>query len=42
MPGSRSVHYDGLALLTSLCALGLQRIRSPNGWVIGRLLIAAA
>lgn len=45
VPGSRIVHYDGLALLallTSLCALGLQRIKSPNAWVIGPLLITAA
>jgi hypothetical protein len=45
VPGARVVHYDGLVLLTlltSVCALGLQRINSPNAWVIGPLLMTTA
>jgi uncharacterized protein len=43
VPSARVVHYDGLALLvllTSACALLLQRMNSPNAWVIGPLLAA--
>ncbi len=45
VPGARIVHYDGLlllALLTSMCALGLQRMHWPNAWVIGPLLMTIA
>ncbi|HJV87592.1 MAG TPA: AbrB family transcriptional regulator [Noviherbaspirillum sp.] len=44
VPGARVVHYGGLALLillTSACALVLERTRAPNAWVIGPLLVAA-
>lgn len=42
--GTLTVDYGGLALLvlaTSSVALLLKRIKSPNAWVIGPLLIAA-
>ncbi len=45
VPGTRIVHYGGLAvliLLTSACAVLLKRTRAPNAWVIGPLLVAAA
>jgi hypothetical protein len=45
VPGARIVRYDGLlllALLTSTCALGLQRMNWPNAWVIGPLLMTIA
>jgi hypothetical protein len=45
VPGARIVRYDGLlllALLTSMCALGLQRMNWPNAWVIGPLLMTIA
>jgi uncharacterized protein len=45
VPGARVVHYDGLlllALLTSMGALALQRMRWPNAWVIGPLLVTIA
>ncbi len=43
VPGSREIHYGGLAvlvLLTSLGALGLMRLKWPNAWVIGPLAVA--
>jgi uncharacterized protein len=43
VPGARVVHYGGLALLvliTSLTAMGLKRLDTPNAWVIGPLLAA--
>ncbi|MGE5651117.1 MAG: AbrB family transcriptional regulator [Bacillota bacterium] len=43
MPGMRAVSYGGLlvlVLLTSACALGLNRLGWPNAWVIGPLLAA--
>jgi len=45
VPGARIVRYDGLvllALLTSVCALCLQRLNWPNAWVIGPLLMTTA
>jgi membrane AbrB-like protein len=41
VPGAKTVHYGGLLVLialTSLCALVLRRLNSPNAWVIGPLL----
>lgn len=45
VPGIRAVDYAGLLLLVMLTAAGalaLKRLNSPNAWVIGPLLIAAA
>lgn len=45
VPGARDVHYAGLLLLivmTSLCALALKRVKTPNAWVIGPLLVSIA
>jgi membrane AbrB-like protein len=44
IPAMQAVDYPGLSLLvllTSVCALGLKRLKSPNAWVIGPLLAAA-
>lgn len=43
VPGTRAVDYGGLMLLaalTSLCAIGLGRLKWPNAWVIGPLMVA--
>lgn len=45
MPGALAVNYGLLALLvllTSLAALALKRLRVPNAWVIGPLLMTLA
>lgn len=45
VPGARIVHYPGLALLILLTATGallLKRMRSPNAWVIGPLIVTIA
>lgn len=44
VPGVQTISYAGLAvlvLLTSGSALLLKRMRSPNAWVIGPLVVAA-
>ncbi|MES2260722.1 MAG: AbrB family transcriptional regulator [Pseudomonadota bacterium] len=44
-PGARSVDYGGLlalVLLTSCMALVFKRLKAPNAWVIGPLLMAMA
>ena len=43
VPGAAAVAYEPLVvlvLLTSACALGLKRLKVPNAWVIGPLLMA--
>jgi hypothetical protein len=45
VPAARNVHYAGLlslVLITSAAAFGLTRLRWPNAWVIGPLLVAIA
>ncbi len=45
LPGARAVNGGGLLVLvalTSICAYGLRRIRLPNAWVIGPLLMTIA
>ena len=45
VPGAAAVAYEPLVvlvLLTSACALGLKRLKVPNAWVIGPLLMALA
>ncbi|HZV67509.1 MAG TPA: AbrB family transcriptional regulator [Telluria sp.] len=45
VPGAAAVAYGPLALLvllTSACALGCKRLKIPNAWVIGPLLMALA
>jgi membrane AbrB-like protein len=44
-PGARVVHYGSLALLVLLSSLGallLKRLNTPNAWVIGPLLVTIA
>ena len=45
LPGAAAVNYGPLALLvllTSLAALALKRLKIPNAWVIGPLLLTLA
>ncbi len=45
VPGTREIHYGGLALLillTTVGALACKRMKSPNAWVIGPLAVTIA